>query len=497
MKWGTRQIRLWAIMALMAGLLLRVWFIRHMALVAGDSSLYGDIAKNLLQHGVYGFTSGSTPPDALGISPTLIRLPGYPLFLAACFRIFGVGQYNAVMYIQAIADLVTCCLVSALAGRLFGSRPALVVLWLAVLCPFTARYVAVPLTETLVLTSIALAFYSLGRWQEEGGGYNRWLWIVIAAVASSIQLRPEQILFAVAILSTMLWASLAHLHSSSRPLHSASAVFAAAICVILSLTPWTIRNARTLHVFQPLAPRYANDPGELAPLGFSRWYRTWAIDFASTENVYWNYSGDPIRFADLPERASEAGSASTTEDLRSRTAALLADYNATTGISNEVSPAMDSRFAKLAAERIQAHPVLYYFGLPVARVLNMTLRPRTEMMNIPLEWWKWRQHRMHTAFAAAYATLNLAYIILGLAGLFAWKRRKWILHLGPNTPKFAFRELAIAMAASILLRAALLLTLDNSEPRYTLEYFPVMFVLAGALFAEPLHLQSTRERGGR
>jgi len=118
-------------------------------------------------------------------------------------------------------------------------------------------------------------------------------------------------------------------------------------------------------------------------------------------------------------------------------------------------------------------------------------------MNIPLEWWKWRQHRMHTAFAAAYATLNLAYIILGLAGLFAWKRRKWVLPLGPNTPKFAFRELAIAMAASILLRAALLLTLDNSEPRYTLEYFPVMFVLAGALFAEPLHLQSTRERGGR
>ena len=42
------------------------------------------------------------------------------------------------------------------------------------------------------------------------------------------------------------------------------------------------------------------------------------------------------------------------------------------------------------------------------------------------------------------------------------------------------------MAASLLLRTALLLTLDNSEPRYTLEFFPILFVCAGALFASPL-----------
>ena len=41
------------------------------------------------------------------------------------------------------------------------------------------------------------------------------------------------------------------------------------------------------------------------------------------------------------------------------------------------------------------------------------------------------------------------------------------------------------MAAATLLRAALLLTVDNSEPRYTLEFFPVLFVWAGALFTEP------------
>ena len=54
---------IWAGAALLAGLLFRLWFVHHMALVIGDSLMYGDIAKNLLQHGVYGFSQGSTPPD--------------------------------------------------------------------------------------------------------------------------------------------------------------------------------------------------------------------------------------------------------------------------------------------------------------------------------------------------------------------------------------------------------------------------------------------------
>jgi len=39
-----------------------------------------------------------------------------------------------------------------------------------------------------------------------------------------------------------------------------------------------------------------------------------------------------------------------------------------------------------------------------------------------------------------------------------------------------------AMIASILLRCALLLTLDNSEARYTLEFFPILFVFASIVF---------------
>jgi Dolichyl-phosphate-mannose-protein mannosyltransferase len=475
MNWERRRFWLSAGAALVAGMMLRLWFVSHLGRVAGDSFIYGGIAKTLLLHGVYGFIENGRTAGSIEIRPTLIRLPGYPIFLAACFRLFGMEHYRAVMNVQVVADLVTCWLASALTGRLFGGRARLVVLWLAALCPFTASYVALPLTETLVLTSIALTFYGFARWQDAGLGYNRWLWIVAAAVASSVLMRPEQSLLAAAVLPAMLWVSLRAPDARSRPIQSALPVLAAALCVLLPLLPWTIRNWHTFKVFQPLVPRYANDPGEFVATGFGRWYRTWAIDFASTEEVYWNYNGAPIELRDVPERAFDAGSQSTTQELRDRTAALLDDYN----VVDNASPQIDARFGALANERVHAHPVLYYVGLPITRLLNMMLRPRTEMMDIPLEWWRWSESPAETAFAATYAAVNLIYLAIGFAGFCVWRRRGWSSLDPPKTG--AFRELALAMGATIVLRSLLLLTLDNSEPRYTLEFFPVLFVCAGAL----------------
>jgi hypothetical protein len=470
---------LWAAAALLAGLLLRLWFVAHMARVAGDSLFYGEIAKTWLLHGVYG-VSAAGPPGSLVFRPTLARLPGYPLFLATCFRLFGVEHYRAVLNVQIVADLVTCWLAAALAGRLFGRRAQLYVLWIAALCPFTANYVATALAETLVFTTIALAFYAFARWQDAGLGYNRWLWTVAAALAYSILLRPEQGLLAASVLPAMLWRSLATREACLRPFRASLPVLAAAFCVALPLLFWTARNEHVFHVFQPLSPRNANDPGDPAILnGFGRWYCTWAIDFAAIDQVGWEMDGEPIDIASLPPRVFSATSQSTAADVRSRTVSLFADYNKTLTLT----PALDARFDALAAERIHDHPVLYHVGLPIARVLDMALRPRTELMTLPDEWWRWREHRAQSAFAASYAALNLAFYGFAFAGFSLWRRRAWLSPNPPSPAQRAFRELAFAMAASLLLRAAMLLFIDNSEPRYTLGFFPVFFVWIGALFA--------------
>ena len=447
------------IVALALGLGLRLWFIVHTARIAGDSLIYGDIAKTWMQTGVYGFGLAGG-----GAVPTLIRLPGYPMFLVACFRLFGVEHYTAVMYAQGVVDLVTCLLVGALAGRLFGRRAGLAALWLAALCPFTASYVAYPLAETLTLTCVALAFYGLERWRAAELGFNRWLWVVTAALAYAVLLRPEQGLLAAAVVPAMLWMVVRSPTRREALGRAVAPVLVAAVCVVLPLVPWTVRNWRTFHVVQPLAPRYATDPGELVPLGFQHWFKTWGIEFASTEDVYWNYDGATVDLNDIPTRAFD------TDDQYTRTAVLIEEYNRTA----KANAAFDARFEELAQERVKNDPLRYYLALPVARVVDMVFRPRVEMFEIELEWWRWRDHPKQTIFAGAYAALNLGYFVLAGVGLWRWRRRGWDDNKG----------LAFSMIGFIVLRTLLLLTLDNSEPRYTLEFFPVLMVGAGAVWVE-------------
>jgi 4-amino-4-deoxy-L-arabinose transferase-like glycosyltransferase len=455
---------IWAALGL--GLALRIAFITNAARVAGDTLLYGDIAKNWMQFGVYGFSR----TDA-GVVPTLIRLPGYPIFLAVCFKIFGPDHYFQVMLVQALIDMLTCVLVADLARRLFGRRSGLFVLWLSVLCPFTANYVAAPLTETLSLFCIALAFYGFERWRTAETAWNRWLWAISGALAYAILLRPEQGLLAAAILPAMFWAVWPSLRR--RVFSSALAVLTASLCVLLPLVPWTLRNWETFHVFEPLAPRYATDPGEAVPRGFQRWFKTWAIDFSSTENVYWNWDSDEVNIDDIPPRAFD------TEDQYNRTNELLAVYNKDTN----ATPALDLGFEALAKERIARDPMRYYVALPFARLADMLLRPRTEMMEVGLHWWQWRSHPAKTTLVLLYALLNLGYLLLGLYGLFRWGRSQWA---GASV-------LAWSTVAFVLLRCAMLLTLDNSEQRYTLEFLPLLQLWAGAILSSPCS-PATRQR---
>jgi hypothetical protein len=164
---------------------------------------------------------------------------------------------------------------------------------------------------------------------------------------------------------------------------------------------------------------------------------------------------------DLPARAFDS------EEQYARTAELLNEYNQTT----RVTPGIDGRFAALAEQRIAADPLRYYVALPVARLLNMLLRPRLELLEMPLEWWRWGAHRAQTAFAMGYAALNLGYMVLAGFGIAAWRRSGWD----------GQAAVAWSMMAFVGLRCALLLTLDNSEPRYTLEFFPLLWVWAAAL----------------
>jgi len=228
-----------------------------------------------------------------------------------------------------------------------------------------------------------------------------------------------------------------------------------AICVLLAamtFAPWTWRNWTTFQVIEPLAPRYATDPGEPTQAGWVSWVKTWCLDFVSTYQVYWSIPGDTLDVSKLPARAFDS------PQQYAKTSALANDYNSGGDV---LTPEIDARFAQLARERYAAHPFDRHVLLPVGRVLDMWLRPRVENLPIDLDWWVYSHHYAETRFSWFYAGLNAFYLLLGLAGLY-FRPRMWPW-----------------MLAYMVLRSALLLTVEAPEARYTLECFPMLFVLGG------------------
>ena len=318
-------------------------------------------------------------------------------------------------------------------------------LWLAALCPFTANYVAMPLTETL---SPSFASPSASMHLPLWSSNPPWGWMLALAFAWSYGalLRPDGALLAVTFFPALLL-------YGRNSLGFKRSLRIALLCGLISVLPfaaWTFRNWRTFHVFQPLAPRSATDPGEIKAPGFQRWTKTWMADFASTYEIYWNVPGDDIDIHLLPSRALDSPSGART------TLALVSEYNA----GDALTPAIDAGFAALAAERIRAHPLRYYVTLPLLRLADMWLRPRVEMLNIELRWWQYRLHHVETRISYAYGALNLLYLLAALIGAF-------------YRPRFA-----TAMVAYVALRSMLLLTIEAPEPRYTLECFPILIAFA-------------------
>ena len=90
------------------------------------------------------------------MTPTFVRLPGYPLFIAGVYALFGHGNNEALFLVQGVLDTLTCVLIAMLAwlwspreGQ--NRRAALAAFLLAAACPFTTIYSAVLLTETMTM----------------------------------------------------------------------------------------------------------------------------------------------------------------------------------------------------------------------------------------------------------------------------------------------------------------------------------------------------------
>ena len=467
------SMRLNVALAVLTGLALRIFLVlRFPATGSGDSPFYIQLAWNWLKNGVYGGAVDGR------LVPLDTRMPGYPAFLAAIFAVAGNSQ-RAVMLAQVAVDLATCFLIALIAARLAPAsarrRVALAGLWLAALCPFTANYTAVVLTETLVtfLTALGLLLvleaYTQSLAENENPARSHTLspWFLAGIVGGfGALVRPETPLLLVA-------AGLVLVASWWRPVDWLKLARAGALMLIgllLPLVPWAARNFRALHEVQFLAPRYANLPGELVPLGFNAWAHTWLWRYGDVYLTLWKLDDEPIPPDTIPARAFDS------QQERDRVAALLTPYNDTT----TYTPEMDRAFAQLARERTARHPLRTYVEIPLLRSIAMWFAPRIELLPIsgqvfPLHS-EWDNDREDLLVTLSLGLVNCAYVALALAG--AWMARR--------------RPGCALLIAFVVVRTAFFATaIETPEPRYVLECFPVVIAFAAQVFAGRNQLSSS------
>jgi hypothetical protein len=450
--------------AMLLGLALRLFFVIHFPFYAGDTKFYDELARNWLDHGVYGlFVHGQ-------LVSVDMRMPGYPAFLAGVYAVFG-RTTRAVMLSQAVIDLISCVLTAIIAARIAPvrskTRVATIALWLAALCPLTANYSAVILTEVLAtfLTTLAVLTFvtALGRSTDSSSPRpdSRRLfsdaagWLLTGVVFGlGTLVRPEAplLLLAAGFVLAVYWR---HRKNWSK-LFLAVAWMSAGL--FLTLSPWAGRNARTMGRVEFLSPRYAETYGDFIPRGFYAWTGTWMVRFSEAYLVTWKLGKEPIGIGELPSAAFDSSGE------RARIEALLGRYNS----NLQMTPVLDHEFAVIAHERSARRPLRTYIAIPLARMATMWFTPRIALLPYSGNLWppaeSWRRNRTDFGVTLGFGALNFAYF--GMALLGAWRFRR--------LPATAF------LVTFVVLRTLFLTQLQTVEPRYVIVCYPVILVL-GAL----------------
>ena len=467
--------------ALVIGFFLRLFFVFRLPSTAGDTPLYEALASNWLKSGIYGI-----PLDG-GVTPLDIRMPGYPAYLALIQGLTGRTAEASRLWVmlgQVFLDLAACVIIARIAERCAGRntdprRASLAALWLAALCPFTANYTAVPLTETYAILTTALALLylaSLLRPEYRPGNFPNWAQFprrtellknaALAGVSTGVGtlFRPETPLVLASCLPVVLWIAF-------RRNQAVKGVRAAGLSILLCfivLLPWTLRNAVTLHEFQPLTPKYTTLPGEVAPVGFIHWEGTWLYRFREVFLASWKLNDEAIHIEDLPARAFDS------PEERQHVAAILEQYNHDLSLTAEE----DQQFASIANDRTARQPLRTYLWVPLQRMITLWFTPRIEQLPLsgsvfPLAE-TWETDRQDMVVTVSLFLVNIFYLTLAFWGAV----RLWRLS-GEARPA------VILLAAFVLARTVFLTTIETPEPRYVLVCFPAVVAMGAHAFSRP------------
>ncbi len=232
----TRDARIAVLLIVLTAVVVRLAYV--VLIVGADSAPtydgigYDILGVNLLQTGIYGSER-----------PTAFRPPGYPLFLAAIYLVFG-HDFAAVRLVQVGVDALTCALTFAVGARLFNRRVAFLGALGLSLYPLQIYMVGEFYSETFSFLLQMLALWLAAQM----GKHTHWGLSLLVGImlAATILTRP----------TAALWAPLMVLWIGLLPLAWRQKLRDGALMTLglaLVFTPWIARNYVVFREFVPIA----------------------------------------------------------------------------------------------------------------------------------------------------------------------------------------------------------------------------------------------------
>ena len=212
---------------LLAGMALRIlWALAVPVIPVSDSAAYDQFARNIAEHGVYGWT-----PD----QPSAYWAVGAAAMIA--FTYLFTDGYGGVVILNLIAGLIIIVLTPVLTARWLGPRVAIPAMALVAFWPNLIVFTTILSSE---LFFIAAMMGGLWFWQRPAGHPMANLITAGLIWGLTAYIRPVILLVPVTLALVDL------LRGPRRFLTTAAEAGIAILVILLVAMPWTIRNQHVL-----------------------------------------------------------------------------------------------------------------------------------------------------------------------------------------------------------------------------------------------------------
>jgi len=213
-----------------------------------DDASYARTALWLLNTGHYPF---HRLPGGL-LQQSAYRPPGWPYLLAAIWSVTGVGVAvaRAALVVLGVGGAV---LVFAVGRELLTPAEARVAGLLCAVCPPLLAVGASLESETLFVTLVLAAILAALYARRGGPRWTALAWTTAAGLLIGLAALTRT--NGIALVPVVAWLAIPGNARMGRALRSAGLV---AVCAVLAIAPWTIRNADLLHRFVPVSTETGN-----------------------------------------------------------------------------------------------------------------------------------------------------------------------------------------------------------------------------------------------